>query len=450
MLRKMQRRNQRWRQVGVWLPAAFIATTAAVAVLGLGRVISDVAVVAVIAGLGAAGAVAFSRWIFQALGQAQQETDERARELAAINEASLALSSDLDLSSLLQRVVDLSRVVTGAKYGALAMLGEDGDIAQFVTSGLSQAERDRIGALPEGRGLLGAVIKSGETLRVDNIASHPQASGFPPNHPHMTTFLGMPVRYEGRIVGDLYLTNKDDGSPFSERDEEILRAFAAHAATAIENALLYRQVQDLAVLEERDRIGMDMHDGVIQSLYATGLKIENCLEDLKDDPSQVEPQLHSVLDQLNKSIADLRGYIFNLRPAELVDADLAGAIGSLLQELKVNALLDVQLIEGTQACEGLSEQQTEALFNVARESLANVRKHADAHSVTARLELRNGGFRMMIIDDGKGFDPGQPNAGLGLRNIRERVSTVGGQIDIKTAPGQGTEVTVDLPLGGEK
>ena len=144
----MQRRNQRWRQVGVWLPAAFIATTAAVAVLGLGRVISDVAVVAVIAGLGAAGAVAFSRWIFQALGQAQQETDERARELAAINEASLALSSDLDLSSLLQRVVDLGRVVTGAKYGALAMLGEDGDIAQFVTSGLSQAERDRIGALP--------------------------------------------------------------------------------------------------------------------------------------------------------------------------------------------------------------------------------------------------------------------------------------------------------------
>ena len=190
----MQKSTRRWRQVGVWLPAVFISVTAAVAVLGLGRVISDVAVVVVIAGLGAAGAAVFSRWIFQALGIAQQETDERARELAAINEASLALSSDLDLSSLLQRVVDLSRDVTHARYGALAMLGEDGEIAQFITSGLSQDERDRIGPLPKGRGLLGAVIQSGETLRVDDIASHPQASGFPEHHPHMKSFLGLPIR----------------------------------------------------------------------------------------------------------------------------------------------------------------------------------------------------------------------------------------------------------------
>ena len=442
----MQQSTRRWRRVGVWLPAAFIAATAAVAVLGLGRVISDVAVVFVIAGLGTAGAAVFSRWIFQTLGRAQQETDERARELAALNEASLALSSDLDLSSLLQRVVNLSRDVTGARYGALAMLGEDGGIAEFITSGLSQAERDRIGPFPRGRGLLGVVIHSGETLRVDDIASHPEASGFPANHPGMKSFIGLPIRYEGRIVGDLYLTDKDGGSPFSERDEEMLRAFAAHAAAAIENARLYRQVQDLAVLEERDRIGMDMHDGVIQSLYATGLKIENCLEDLKDDPSQVEPQLHSVLDQLNQSIADLRGYIFNLRPAELSDTDLAGAVGGLLQELKVNALLDVHLVEGPQACEGLSEEQTEALFHVARESLTNVRKHAKAHSVTASLERRSGGFRMTIVDDGGGFDPNEPSSGLGLRNIRERVSALGGQIEITAAAGEGTQVTVDIPL----
>ena len=442
----MQQSTRRWRQVGVWLPAAFIAATAAVAVLGLGQVISDVAVVAVIAGLGAVGAAVFSRWIFQTLGRAQQETDERARELAAVNEASLALSSDLDLATLLQRVVDLSRDVTHARYGALAMLGEDGEIAQFITSGLSQAERDRIGAFPKGRGLLGAVIQSGETLRVDDIASHPQAFGFPEHHPHMTSFIGLPIRYEGRIVGDLYLTDKDGGSLFSERDEDMLRAFAAHAAAAIENARLYRQVQDLAVLEERDRIGMDMHDGVIQSLYATGLKVENCLEDLKDDPSQVEPQLHNVLDQLNQSIADLRGYIFNLRSTELADTDLAGAIGSLLQELKVNALLDVQLVEEPQACAGLSEEQTEALFHVARESLANVRKHAQARSVTATLNHRNDTFRMTIVDDGNGFDPNEPSSGLGLRNIRERVSALDGQIDIKTAAGQGTRLTVEIPL----
>ncbi len=447
---EMQWSTQRWRRVGVWLPAAFIAVTAAVAVLGLGRIISDIAVVAVIAGLSVAGAAVFSRWIFRTLGRAQQETDERARELAALNEASLALSSDLDLASLLQRVVDLSRDVTHATYGALAMLGEDGEIAQFITSGLTQAERDRIGSLPKGKGLLGVVIHSGETLRVDDIAAHAQASGFPEHHPRMTSFIGLPIRYEGRIVGDLYLTDKEGGFPFTIRDEDMLRAFAAHAAAAIENARLYRQVQDLAVLEERDRIGMDMHDGVIQSLYATGLKVENCLEDLKDDPAQVEPQLHSVLDQLNQSISDLRGYIFNLRPTELANTDLAGAVGSLLQELKVNTLLDVQLVEGPQASEGLSEEQTESLFHIARESLTNVRKHADAHSVTARLEHESGSFRMIIEDDGCGFDPNLPSNGLGLGNIRERATLVGAELTVDSSTGQGTKVTVDLPLNREE
>ena len=367
--------------------------------------------------------------------------------MAAVNEASLALSSDLDLASLLQRVVDLSRDVTHAKYGALAMLAEDGEIAQFITSGMGQAERDRIGSLPKGRGLLGVVIHSGETLRVDEIMSHPEAIGFPEHHPQMKSFIGLPIRYEGRIVGDLYLTDKDGGSSFSERAEHMLCAFAAHAAAAIENARLYRQVQDLAVLEERDRIGMDMHDGVIQSLYATGLKVENCLEDLKDDPSLVESQLHDVLDQLNQSIADLRGYIFNLRPTELANTDLAGAVGSLLQELKVNALLDVRIFEGPQVCESLSEEQTEALFHIARESLANVRKHAQAHSVTASFEQRNGNFRMTISDDGRGFDVEQPSSGLGLRNIRERISTLGGSVEVDSTEGKGTRVMVDLPLG---
>jgi signal transduction histidine kinase len=251
-------------------------------------------------------------------------------------------------------------------------------------------------------------------------------------------------------VGDLYLTDKKHpGSSFSERDEGILKAFAAHAAVAIENARLYRQVQDLAVLEERDRIGMDMHDGVIQSLYATGLTVENCLEDLKDDPSQVEGQLHRVMDQLNQSISDLRSYIFNLRPTELVDTDLAGAVGSLLQELKVNALLDVQLVESAEACRGLSEEQTEALFHIARESLANVRKHAQARSVTARMERHNGNFQMTISDDGVGFDPNEPGGGLGLRNIQERAALMGATTEVQSSADRGTRITVDLPLSEE-
>src|SRR3990172_3779428 len=262
------------------------------------------------------------------------------------------------------------------------MLDDHGRIAEFLTAGMSDEERARIGQLPEGKGLLGVVIKQGQTLRVNRIADDPRSAGFPPNHPPMTSFIGLPIVYEGRVVGDLYLTDKNGGEPFTRHDEEMLRTFAAHAAIAIENARLYRQVQDFVVLEERDRIGMDLHDGVIQSLYATGLTLENCLEDLAQDPAEVQPQLEKVIRNLNQTIADIRSYIFNLRPAVLADTALAGAIGGLLQQLKVNALLDVQLNEEPGACRRLSGEQIAGLFHVAQESLTNVRKHARASSVT--------------------------------------------------------------------
>ena len=445
----MEELIRRWRQLGVWLPVAFVAVASVVAVLGVGRFLSDVGVVLLITALTALGAAAFSSWVFRVLGRAQRETEQRARELAAINEASLALSSDLDLASVLQRVVDLSREVTGARYGALALLGEDGKIEQFLASGISQQERARIGRLPEGKGLLGVVMQEGETLRIDRIVDDPRSAGFPPHHPVMTSFIGLPIMYEERIVGDLYLTDKNGGQAFTQQDEEMLRAFAAHAAVAIENARLYHRVQDLAVLEERDRIGMDLHDGVIQSLYATGLTLENSLEDLKEDPALVQPQLQKAIQDLNQTIADIRSYIFNLRPAVLADTDLAGAVGGLLQELKVNALLDVRLIEEPEACRGLSEEQIAALFHVVQESLTNVRKHAQAASVTARLEQWNGIFRMTITDDGVGFDPARLGSGQGLHNMRERVEALGGRLQVESANGEGTRLTVELPLAKE-
>ncbi len=445
----MEELIHRWRQLGVWLPVVFVAAASALAVLGLGRLLPDVGVVLLITALTAVGAAAFSSWVFRVLGRAQHEMERRARELAAINEASLALSSDLDLDSVLQRVVDLSREVTDADYGALALLRDDGKVSEFLTSGISPEKRGHIGRLPEGEGLLGVVIREGETLRIDRIAEHPDSSGFPTHHPAMTSFIGLPIIYEGRIVGDLYLTDKNGGQPFSKQDEEMLRTFAAHAAIAIENARLYGQVQDFAVLEERDRIGMDLHDGVIQSLYATGLTLENALEDLEHDQAQVQPQLEKAIQHLNQTIADIRGYIFNLRPAVLADTDLAGACGTMLKELQVNALLGVHLIEEPEACRGLTQEQVTALYHVVQESLTNVRKHAQAATVTTRLEQENGTFRLTISDDGVGFDQRQPTAGQGLGNIRERVGALGGRLDVTSAKGKGTRLTVELPLEKE-
>ena len=442
----MEELIRRGRQLGFWLPAGFVTAVSAAAVLGLGRWLPDVAVVLVIIVLSVAGAGGFSYWLFRVLGRGQREVDQRTRYLAAINEASLALASDLDLDSVLQRVVDLSREVIDARYGALALLGDDGAIAQFMTSGIDREERERIGALPEGRGLLGYVIREGRPLRVARIGDDPRSSGFPPNHPLMTSFVGLPVIFEGRVVGDLYLTDKHGGEPFTVQDEEMLRTFAAHAAIAIENARLYQRAQDFVVLEERDRIGMDLHDGVIQSLYATGLTLENVVEDLTENPAAVRAQLERAIHSLNQNIADIRSYIFSLRPAVLADTDLASAVGGLLQELKVNSLMDVQLIEEPAACRGLSHEQISALFHVAQESLTNVRRHAQAASVTARLEQRDGLFRMTISDDGIGFQVGRPGGGQGLHNMRERVALLAGRLELESEAGKGTCLTVEMPV----
>jgi signal transduction histidine kinase len=436
---------RRWRQLSVWLPAGFVAAAATLAV-GLSRYLSNVGVVLLITALTALGAAVFSSMVFRVLGRAQRETERRARELAAINEASLALSSELDLASVLQLVVDLSRDVTNARYGALVMLDGQGYIAEFLTSGMSREERNRIGRPPQGNGLLGVVIREGETLRVDCISDHPRSAGFPPHHPLMTSFIGLPIVYEGRILGDLYLTDKNGGEPFTKQDEDTLRTFAGHASIAIENARLYLQVQDLAVLEERDRIGMDLHDGIIQSLYATGLTLETCVEDLHDGAEPVHLQLQKAIHDLNQTIADIRSYIFGLRPAVLADTDLAGAVGALLQELKVNTLVDVSLTEAPGACRGLSPDQITALFHVAQESLTNVRKHAQASRVGARLEARDGVFSMTIADDGIGFDPARPGGGQGLRNMRERLEALGGRLEVHCANGKGTEVSAEVPL----
>lgn len=450
MMTAMEELLRRWRQLGFWFPIAFVGTVTSFAILVAGRFLPDVVVVALITAVSGLGAAVFSSWVFSILGRAQRESEQQGRELAAINEASLALSSDLQLDSVLQRVVDLSRKVARADYGALGLLSEQGEIVEFLTSGISDEQRERIGQLPRGKGLLGVVLHGGERLRVDRIADDPRSSGFPPYHPPMTSFIGLPIVYEERIVGDLYLTDKNGGEPFTRQDEEMLSTLAAHAAIAIENARLYGQVQDLAVLEERDRIGMDLHDGVIQSLYATGLTLENALEDLDENPGEVRPQLQKVIRDLNQTISDIRSYIFSLRPTVLAETDLAGACGALLRELKVNALLEVELIEEQDACRGLTLDQVAALYHVAQESLTNVRKHAQARSVSAHLEQQDGMFKLTITDDGVGFDPTASGAGQGLENMRERLAAMGGRLQVESRNGRGTRLTAEVPVTQEE
>ncbi len=183
----------------------------------------------------------------------QAPAEARVAQLLALNKAAVAITGELELDNLLQRIIDTARELVGCKYVALGVLGEDGYIERFPTSGISETEREKIGAPPRGHGLLGVMLKAGHSLRIKDMREDPRRVGFPPHHPQMTSLLGVPIFVLGKLVGDLYLTDKIDGPEFSEEDEWLVELLATHAATALTNAGLHADKVRALELADRER-----------------------------------------------------------------------------------------------------------------------------------------------------------------------------------------------------
>jgi signal transduction histidine kinase len=395
--------------------------------------------------IGAAGVLTFSVVILGRLGELHQGEVAQSRRLRALNSAGLALSAELETETLLHKIADLARVVGDAKYAALGTFDDDGAVTRFYTSGISAEDHARIGHLPVGKGILGVLPRSGRPLRLRDLHEHPASVGFPAHHPPMKTFLGVPIRWRGESVGNLYLTEKQGGDEFTIEDEEALLALAAQAAIAIENARLYSQTSRMSVLEERHRIGMDLHDGAIQSLYGLGLLIEDASAHVDTAPEDVKAQLGRAVDRLNAAIADLRNYVLGLRPIRGSDRPLAESLPTLAAQIGTNALLSVDVNVEPAAESGLDQPAREAVFYVAADALGNVARHARARH--AGLSLRRDGDAVVleVVDDGVGYDTATSMAGLGLRNMRERAFNAGARLDVTSAPGTGTRIQLRIP-----
>lgn len=371
-----------------------------------------------------------------------------AEDIRALAEAGVTLTSELSLETVLQRVADVAREQIGAKYAALSVLNTSGVIEQFLSSGISEEERAAIGPIPKGRGLLGVLLHGGTNLRLDDMSRDPRSIGFPPNHPKMTSLLGAPVVWQGEVIGNLYLTDKLDAPGFDERDEELLRLLSTWAAVAINNARLHQKLESLARLEERDRIGMDLHDGVIQSIYAVALHLEDCADRVPETADDVKPDIERAIDDLNKVIKDIRSYIFDLRPVLSMVEDLPKALTQLVEQFRVNNLITTTLdIESPFRGAG-GEAEAMALFHIAQEALNNAAKHARPSAVWIRLRTVADGVMLEVDDNGIGFEQapeGVSGAKHGLRNMRDRARSVGGALVCKSAPGEGTTVRVTIP-----
>ncbi len=371
-------------------------------------------------------------------------------QMQALHRASLSLFSDLSLDGILTRIVRAAKELASAKYAALGVPDDKGGMARFISEGLSEEERARIGDPPQGSGLLGEMLRTESSLRLADLSQHPSAIGFPDGHPKMTSFLGVPIIGFGRPLGQIYLTERQGADEFSEADQQLVEMLVPYAASAIEVARLNQQARRLAVLEERQRIGMDLHDGIIQSIYAVGLSLDYVKHLFGDDNHRAEARINEAISGLNSVIRDLRSYILDLQPTRISEDGLSPALAKLGKEFKANTLMELDLQLESGIAEEVTRDSAMVVFHIAREALANVAKHA--HATRTWLSLRQVGDEILlqVIDNGRGFDFAGTDShiGHGLSNMQDRAATVGGEVNVVTKPNDGTTITLRIPADG--
>jgi signal transduction histidine kinase len=371
------------------------------------------------------------------------EAEAARRRLEALDAATVAISQELSLERVLQIIVDSVRPLVGARYAALGIPDERGTLERFITSGMSEAQRDGIGDHPRGRGLLGVMLREGRSVRVADIAADPRRHGFPAEHPAMTSFLGVPVRVEGQAIGNLYLTDKDDGDAFSEEDEWLVESFARHAGLAIHNARMHEELRSMAVLQERERIAQDLHDGSIQSLYAVSLALEDTAELMAIDPPQAADRIEHAIESIHGTIQEIRDFIMGLDQDARTAVDLLAGLSTLADDFERSTLIDVELSSDPDVT--LDPDETLQLIQLTREAMSNVARHAKASKVVVAVADRREVLRLSIIDDGRGFDTtaGQRPGHHGLTNMHARAESLGGSLAIDS-DGAGTRVVFEM------
>ena len=372
----------------------------------------------------------------------------------AIYEAALTITSELSLPIVLNRIVVLARDLVQARYAALGIPDSSGDhLVQFITSGISSEEQAHIGSLPHGHGLLGALLEpNAQPVRLSNMLEDARHQGFPENHPQMRSFLGIPIRSRGNLLGNLYLAEKTDGKDFTELDQRVIEMLAGYAAVAIENARMHQKIRRLTILEERERIGMDLHDGIIQSIYAVGLMLEHVeLLMAEEDVPSAQGVMDNAISGLNMIIKDIRNYILDLRPTRFQGTDLSSALTRLMNEFQSNTLAAVKLDYQHSAINGnLSESTASTAFHIVQEALANAAKHAAATLLSVSVSAEDDTLLVTVKDNGRGFSQAdtEQRLGHGLSNMQLRTRSSGGVLEVSSEPGVGTEVVVRLPLAG--
>lgn len=345
---------------------------------------------------------------------------------------------------VLERIAHISRDLVKTRYAALGIPDGEGGLRYFKVSGMSSDEIAQMEHLPRGRGLLGAIMTERKPIRLENMREDERSYGFCRSHPPMTSFLGVPIQMGQQLFGMLYLCDKVDGQPFNEADEWLVETMAGYAALAIAGSALSEQKNRLTILEERERIGMELHDGVIQSLYALGMHLD--LLRTGDSPIEAE-NLTPIIAGLNEVIEDIRRYILNLKARSFHKNTIRECIQDMLNRLHIPRSVEVNL-DAPDDYPPFSPVIFEAICQITNEALSNAVRHADATRIQVTVPPVVHNFQVIIEDNGLGFELQRAwsENGLGLRNIQRRAQMHGGSVDIQTERGKGTILTITIPL----
>jgi signal transduction histidine kinase len=300
-----------------------------------------------------------------------------------------------------------------------------------------------------GEGFVGRVAETGKALWTSNLAeaTEPRFLRRSVIEAGFGSLVSVPLTARAQVVGVMSLAFLGE-RPLRLEEIGLLEAIGAGVGVAVENARLYRQARRIAVLEERERIAMDLHDGIIQSIYAVGLTLDTAKITLQSAPGQSESAMMQAIERLNSVIRDIRAYILDLQPSRVPQDDLAEGLVRLANEFRANTLVEAEVRADDGLGRELEPAVRSAMFHISQEALANIAKHARASRVWLSLRGEDGQIVLQVIDNGQGFDATATTSllGHGLSNIVDRGHAIGANVEIASQPGDGTTVTVRLPV----
>jgi len=394
----------------------------------------------------AATAISNAR-LYEGLVGRDEALQQRNQDLSLLNNVAAALAGSLNVEEILDQTLDRVMDYLGVEAGEIFLCEESEKELRLALhrSQFSKAflTKDRFRL---GEGFVGLVAETGKSLHTSDLKNDMRylrpavvGAGF-------KSMACIPLTARGSSVGVMCVATRRERD-FDEREINLLTAIGTWAGITIENARLHRQAQRVAILEERERIGMDLHDGIIQSIYAVGLALEYARATIGDDTKQSSQKIEQAIEGLNKTIRDIRAYILDLRPRQFVGEDLVAGLQRLVDEYRKNTLAEASMYAPSDGLVGLPTSHATALFHICQEALANVAKHSQARRVRVHLWTSKDRVLLEVADNGQGFDLRKMSVtlGHGLSNMHIRARKVGGDVEITAAPGEGTTVLAWVP-----